>query len=236
MRRSAWCGVVWWVVWGVYTWRTQARVNRPGAKKFEYSGGGPQFGQYRPPPEKLMKDVKDKYKFRTYGEKAQMDDEAMSKLDSVFGTSPSETSPSDGPKVEVVGADAGPKTAEQKALEKVFLLVCVRARARACVCTRMTICLRWVNYVLYVRGHAHTNTHIHTHTHTHTRMHATQELDGASMDEMLARAMADPTAMDPAMLAAALPQLQQQLSEVLKEGISPEEVVLLLCFTLPCVV
>jgi len=146
----------------------EARVNRPGAKKFEYSGGGPQFGQYRPPPEKLMKDVKDKYKFRTYGEKAQMDDEAMSKLDSVFGTSPSETSPSDGPKVEVVGADAGPKTAEQKALEK--------------------------------------------------------ELDGASMDEMLARAMADPTAMDPAMLAAALPQLQQQLSEVLKEGISPEEI------------
>ena len=135
MRRSAWCGVVWWVVRGVYTWRTQARVNRPGAKKFEYSGGGPQFGQYRPPPEKLMKDVKDKYKFRTYGEKAQMDDEAMSKLDSVFGTSPSETSPSDGPKVEVVGADAGPKTAEQKALEKVFLLVCVRARARACVYT-----------------------------------------------------------------------------------------------------
>ena len=34
------------------------------------------------------------------------------------------------------------------------------------------------------------------------------------MDEMLARAMADPTSMDPSILAAALPQLQKQLSEV----------------------
>jgi len=50
------------------------------------------------------------------------------------------------------------------------------------------------------------------------------DLDGKSMDEMLARAMADPSSMDPSMLAAALPQLQQQLSEVLKEGISPEEI------------
>jgi hypothetical protein len=50
------------------------------------------------------------------------------------------------------------------------------------------------------------------------------ELDGKTMDEMLARAMADPSSMDPSMLAAALPQLQQQLSEVLKEGISPEEI------------
>ena len=63
--------------------------------------------------------------------------------------------------VEVVGVNDGPKTAEQKAMEK--------------------------------------------------------ELDGATMDEMLARAMADPGSMDPKMLAAALPMLQQQLSDVLKE-------------------
>ena len=44
-----------------------------------------------------------------------------------------------------------------------------------------------------------------------------KELDGATMDEMLARAMADPGSMDPKMLAAALPMLQQQLSDVLKE-------------------
>ena len=113
----------------VNTWRTQGRVNRPGAKTFEYSGGGPQFGQYRPPPKKLMKDVKDKYKFRTYGEKREMDEEAMSKLDSVFGSSSAPSS--DGTTVEVVGADAGPKTAEQKALEKVPLRV--RARVRVCV-------------------------------------------------------------------------------------------------------
>ena len=37
-----------------------------------------------------------------------------------------------------------------------------------------------------------TRTHPHTHTHTHTHNYAcAQELDGASMDEMLARAMAD---------------------------------------------
>jgi hypothetical protein len=144
----------------------EARINRPGAKKFEYSGGGPAYGQYRPPPGsgKLSKNVADKYKFKKYGEKRDLDEEAMAKLDGVFGGS----SASDSPRVEVVGDDAGPKTSRQKALEK--------------------------------------------------------ELKGADMDEMLARAMADPTAMDPAMLAAALPQLQQQLSEVLKEGISREEI------------
>ena len=44
----------------------QARINRPGAKTFEYSSGGPQFGQYRAPPKNIMKDVRDKYKFKKF--------------------------------------------------------------------------------------------------------------------------------------------------------------------------
>ena len=51
-----------------------------------------------------------------------------------------------------------------------------------------------------------------------------KELDGLSMEEIMEKAMSDPTGMDPGMMAAALPQLQAQLSEVLKDGISKEEV------------
>jgi hypothetical protein len=148
-------------------WRVlQGRINRPGAKKFEYSGGGPKFGEYRPPPEKLMQDVRDKYKFKDFKKPSVVVAETdLGKVDGLFGSS---TAGGGAGNVEVVSANEGPKTAEQKALEK--------------------------------------------------------ELDGKTMDEMLARAMADPASMDPSMLAAALPQLQQQLSEVLKEGISPEEI------------
>ncbi len=160
-------------------------MNRPGAKAFEYSGGGPQFGQYRPPPEKLMKDVKDKYKFRTYGEKRQMDDDAASKLDSVFGASSSGSS-SGSAAVEVVGADAGPKTAEQKALEKVPLpcaCVCVRVRVR--VTHDNMFVLHYLCYVRQWSMHTHTaRTYIRAcaraHTHTHTRIH-THKSEGAAV-------------------------------------------------------
>lgn len=144
----------------------EARVNRPGAKKFVYTGGSAEYGQYREPPKKLMADTRDKYKFRSYGaKKVEPSDAELKSMDWMYNGG---TKPDSSAGAEVVGAADGPKTAEQKALEK--------------------------------------------------------ELDGMSMDEMLARAMADPTSMDPTMLAAALPQLQTQLSEVLKEGITPEEI------------
>jgi len=146
----------------------EARVNRPGAKEFKYTGGAAEYGQYRPPPKNIatVNDASAKYKFRKYGEKSEgPSEENLSKMDWMF-TGGKKPDPAE--KVEVVGSGDGPKTAEEKALEK--------------------------------------------------------ELDGMTMDEMLARAMADPTSMDPTMLAAALPQLQSQLSEVLKEGISPEEI------------
>lgn len=42
-----------------------------------------------------------------------------------------------------------------------------------------------------------------------------------TMDEMLARAMADPTSMDPTMLAAALPQLQSQVRQHCNTSATP---------------
>jgi len=42
-----------------------------------------------------------------------------------------------------------------------------------------------------------------------------------TMDEMLARAMADPTSMDPTMLAAALPQLQSQVRQHCNTNATP---------------
>lgn len=51
------------------------------------------------------------------------------------------------------------------------------------------------------------------------------ELKGMSMDDIMAKAASNPAAaMDPALMAAALPQLQQQLAEVLKEGVSREDI------------
>ena len=52
-----------------------------------------------------------------------------------------------------------------------------------------------------------------------------EELETLSSEDFMAQAMADPDrAMDPAVMAAMLPHLQKQLSEVLKEGISKDEV------------
>ena len=44
------------------------------------------------------------------------------------------------------------------------------------------------------------------------------------MDELLAQAVNNPGSLDPAALSAALPVLQQQLADVLKDGSTDEEV------------
>lgn len=141
----------------------EARVNRPGAVKVEYTNA-PKFGSYRPPPEKLMVDVRDKYVWKKDAKKPD-DEELESKMKvNVFDKDKS----SSGQSVEVVGSDQGPKTAEEKALEN--------------------------------------------------------ELKGLSVDQIIDKAISEPETMDPKMMAMALPALQAQLSEVLKDGISAEEV------------
>ena len=53
---------------------------------------------------------------------------------------------------------------------------------------------------------------------------AAASMQGANMDEMLERAMREPSSVKPADLSAALPALQQQLEEAVRAGISPQEV------------
>lgn len=53
---------------------------------------------------------------------------------------------------------------------------------------------------------------------------APASVQGASMDEILERAMREPSSVKPADLSAALPALQQQLEEAVRVGISPQEV------------
>jgi hypothetical protein len=117
-----------------------------------------------------MQDVRDKYVMKD-NKKKPIDDakiQAASTLDIFKSSGGASGGSGDSPAVELVDDNAGPKTGEQKELEK--------------------------------------------------------ELDGLSMEEIMEKAMSDPTGMDPGMMAAALPQLQAQLSEVLKDGISKEEV------------
>lgn len=113
----------------------EARVNRPGAVKVEYTNA-PKFGSYRPPPEKLMVDVRDKYVWKKDAKKPD-DEELESKVRSLSAVSPAQSYPkqptslktlaeqmkvnvfdkdksSSGQSVEVVGSDQGPKTAEEK--------------------------------------------------------------------------------------------------------------------------
>lgn len=143
----------------------EARVNRPGAKAVEYTNA-PKFGSYRPPPEKLMKDVRDKYVWKKT-EAASLDGLEDKMQVDLFNKDASKDA-SGSPTVEVVGANDGPKTSEQKALE--------------------------------------------------------DQLKGLSVDQIIDKAIAEPDAMDPKMMAMALPALQAQLSEVLRDGISAEEV------------
>jgi len=161
----------------------EARVNRPGAKKFQYTGDAAKFGTYREPPKKLMKDVRDKYKFQNTGkdaEKDSLDDlAAFANLDIFKKDRSGDVPDTNGDTikkvsdldVEVVGDDdAGPKTAEQKALE--------------------------------------------------------EELGSLNIEGMadFMNGMGGGPDMDPAMMAAALPALQEQLAELMKGGISKEEV------------
>eukprot|EP00282_Hemiselmis_andersenii_P008173 CAMPEP_0114132694 /NCGR_PEP_ID=MMETSP0043_2-20121206/13228_1 /TAXON_ID=464988 /ORGANISM="Hemiselmis andersenii, Strain CCMP644" /LENGTH=413 /DNA_ID=CAMNT_0001226219 /DNA_START=38 /DNA_END=1279 /DNA_ORIENTATION=- len=169
----------------------EKRLNRPGAKKFQYSEGNePKFGEYREPPKKLMKEMKDKYVMKEYkkeGFKDTGDDDdyleqlaGQVELDIFKKNRSGDTPGTNGDTVqkvgdldvEVVGEGEGPKTAAQKELE--------------------------------------------------------EEMGGLDMDEMMREVMAgqgmDSAGMDPAMMAAALPALQEQLSELMKGGISKDEI------------
>ncbi|EKX53128.1 hypothetical protein GUITHDRAFT_101565 [Guillardia theta CCMP2712] len=145
------------------------RINRPGAKTFQYTNA-PQFGTYRAPPEKLVKDVRDKYNFK---KSKKLSDEELEKMakdqtNMNFKTNSTKQASGSSATVELVGEFDGPKTGDEKEREKI--------------------------------------------------------ISDFSMDDLLNKGMQNPGEMDPEMMAAALPMLQAQLSEVLKEGVSPEEV------------
>jgi len=165
----------------------EKRLNRPGARKFTYSAGTePKFGEYREPPKKLMKEMKDKYKMKVYGDADKKGDDELDDLADkieldifkkdrsadVPGTNGDTVQKVGDLDVEVVGEGEGPKTAAQRELE--------------------------------------------------------EEMGGLDMDDMMREVMAgqgmDPAGMDPAMMAAALPALQEQLSELMKGGISKDEI------------